>query len=172
MSDASLGALAEEVGDLLRRRGETLALAESCTGGMIAAAITEVAGSSDYLWGSAVVYTTHAKEVLAGLDPDRIREQGAVSAPTTEALAEAVRLRARAAYGLAVTGWAGPSADPPDELGVVFIALVDTSGVVSWRDTFEGDRNAVRRQASAAALIRLRARLSVAQEVDDGDDET
>lgn len=159
MSNQAIEDLAGEIGGLLRGRGETLAIAESCTGGLLAAALTEIPGSSDYLWGGAVVYTSDAKAVLAGIDPALIGDHGVVSAETTAALADGVRRRAGATYGLAVTGWAGPAAEPPEALGIVYVALADASSIDSERKRFDGDRRSVRRQACAAALDRLRARL-------------
>jgi len=162
-----LDRVAAEVGRHLRRRGESLALAESCTGGLIAATLTGIPGASEFLWGSAVVYTAAAKIELAGLDEAVLRAHGTVSAPTSEALAVAVRARSAATWGLAVTGWAGPEAGEGEEVGVVFGALADAGAVSSCRWRFVGDRNEIRRSAAAAVLDLLRRRLEEAQDVGD-----
>jgi len=159
--------VALEVGRCLRRRGESLALAESCTGGLIASTLTGIPGASEFLWGSAVVYTAAAKLELAGLEEETLRAHGTVSAPTSEALAVAVRSRSAATWGVAVTGWAGPEAAEGEDVGVVFGALAEAGAVRSCRWHFGGDRNEIRRSAAAAALDLLRRRLGEAQDVDD-----
>ncbi len=153
--------IATTVGNLLRQRQESLALAESCTGGLIAAAMTTVAGSSDYLWGSAVVYSAAAKQTILGLDDEILDEHGTVSGETTAALALNVRRISGATHGLAVTGWAGPGGGTEaDPVGTVYLALASPDGSETRRCSFAGDRNAIREQALVSALEWLQHKLS------------
>ena len=155
--EEDVSGLAREVGELLRRRCETVALAESCTGGLIAAALTTIAGSSDYVWGGAVVYSFAAKVKLVGLDSVFLRDNGTVSEPTTQALAFGIRQQSDSTFGLAVTGWAGPGADPPEELGTVYVAYSQHPEILeSRRYRFEGSRREIRVAAAKAALAWLR----------------
>ena len=157
MDEEDLSRLAREVGELLRRRGETVALAESCTGGLIAAALTTIPGSSDYVWGGAVVYSFASKVKLVGLDIPFLRDNGTVSETTTQALAFGMRDRSGATYGLAVTGWAGPDAEPPEELGTVYVAYSKDPEILESRPyRFEGGRQEIRVAAAKAALEWLR----------------
>jgi len=112
------------VGALLRERGATLAVAESCTGGLLASRITDVSGSSAYFLGGGVCYTAKLKTDLAGVDPALIREHGEVSEPVAIALARGIRERCGATYGIGVTGIAGPTGGTPDKpVGTVHIAV-------------------------------------------------
>jgi len=160
--------LAGEVGGVLVERRETVATAESCTAGLVSATLTRVPGSSDFFWGGTVVYGADAKIELAGLDPELLEEHGTVSATTTEALAETIRDRSGATYGVAVTGWAGPTAAPGEAVGRVFGAVAGHHGVVSRQWDFDGDRDAVRAAAVGAVLDLLRQRLAGS---DDGADD-
>lgn len=167
-ADERLRSLAPELIARLRDEGATLATAESCSGGLIAGALTGVPGASDVFWGGGVVYTSEAKLILTGLEPDVLELHGMVSARTSEALAAAIRTRSGATYGLAVTGWAGPTADDGGLVGEVHAALSHAGGGTarSWR--FDGDRDAIRAQAAAAALAILQEHLDAPQ---DGDHE-
>ena len=112
------------VGALLRERGATLAVAESCTGGLLSSRITDVPGSSQYFAGGGVCYTAETKTAIAGVDPALIREHGEVSEPVAIALARGVRERFGASYGIGVTGIAGPSGGTPEKpVGTVHIAV-------------------------------------------------
>lgn len=162
---ASLSWLAASVGEQLRHAALTLATAESCTGGLIAATLTALPGASDYFWGGGVVYGERAKVVLAGVDAALLERSGPVSAPTTEALAIGIRRRSGATFGLAVTGWAGPTAgDEGDEVGTVYACLSDGTTCRAGAWSFDGDREVVRTQAAIAALTLLRDRLSTPQD--------
>ncbi|HCX29625.1 MAG TPA: competence protein ComA, partial [Blastocatellia bacterium] len=104
----------------------TLAVAESCTGGLIAQRLTEVPGSSKYFIEGAVTYSNDAKTRTLGVEPVLLLEHGAVSAPVAQAMAEGIRKRARTDYGLAVTGIAGPGGGSEEKpVGLVYIALSD-----------------------------------------------
>lgn len=133
--------------------GKTVAMAESCTGGLCAALLTEVPGASAAFVSSAVVYQARAKSALCGLDPAFVARCGPVSAAVTRALAAAARERAAADLGLAITGWAGPEGGTAvDPIGTVYMALAQGDGVQVFRQRFEGDRAAVRLAAALTAL--------------------
>ena len=150
----------EVVGLRLSVGGYTLAVAESCTGGLIAQRITEVAGSSKYFVEAVVAYSNDAKTRTLGVEPILLLEHGAVSAAVAEAMAEGVRKRAATDFGLSVTGIAGPSGGTEDKpVGLVFIALASEVGTEHRKLTIPGDRHLVRWRASQAALDLLRRRL-------------
>jgi len=161
--------IASKVGELLRQRRESLALAESCTGGLIAAAMTTVAGSSEYVWGGAVVYSAAAKQTMLGLDETILDEHGTVSRETTAALATEAKRISGATHGLAVTGWAGPGGgSDADPVGTVFLALASPGGNKTRRCNFAGDREAIRYQALMSALEWLQHQLSAPGRDGDG----
>jgi nicotinamide-nucleotide amidase len=146
---------------LLTGKGLTLALAESCTGGLIAARLTELSGSSAYFVLGAVTYADSAKVALLGVPADLLARTGAVSAETAAAMAAGVRRQAGSDLGVAVTGIAGPDGGTTAKpVGTVFIALADARGVVTEAHRFSGDRAAVREQTVAAALDLLCRRVS------------
>ena len=153
--------LASAVGRLLRQEGKTLALAESCTGGMISAMVTDVAGSSDYFLGSVVSYANSAKESLLGVSDETLRAHGAVSEEGAREMARGARERFGADLAAAVTGIAGPGGGSEEKpVGTVFLALSDRNGDEEVRRrSFVGDRAHVRRSASLAALELVRRRL-------------
>ncbi|MBK9154076.1 MAG: competence/damage-inducible protein A [Chloracidobacterium sp.] len=150
----------EIVGRMLSERGETLAVAESCTGGLIGMRLTEVPGSSRYFVEGAITYSNDAKKSALGVPEAVLSDHGAVSAETAEAMARGIRERANAFYGISVTGIAGPdggSAEKP--IGTVFIGYSDGVETHSVRFVFPGDRELVRWRSSQAALDYLRRRL-------------
>ena len=152
--------LAARVGESLRQRRESLALAESCTGGLIGAAMTTVAGSSDYLWGSAVVYCAAAKQRMLGIEDSILDEHGTVSLETSAALAAAVKRISGATYGLAVTGWAGPGGGTEaDPVGTIYLALASPDDLQTRRCCFDGDRDVVRVRTLVTALEWLQGKL-------------
>lgn len=148
--------------DALRRRGWHMASAESCTGGLIAAACTAVAGSSDWFERGFVTYSNAAKVEMLGVDPSLIAAHGAVSKAVVEAMARGAVDRAGIELGVAVTGIAGPGgATPGKPVGTVWLAVaVRGAGtdiqVRAERLQLAGDRNAVREQTVRQALRRLR----------------
>jgi len=124
--------MAAALGRLLRQEGASLALAESCTGGLIANRITDVPGSSDYFLFSAVTYGNAAKVTVLGVSPDTLHRFGAVSTQTAEEMAMGVRRVAGATYGLSVSGIAGPSGGTPEKpVGTVCIGLAGSSGTTA-----------------------------------------
>ena len=149
------------VGRELARAGQTLALAESCTGGMIGEMITAVSGASDYFLGGVVSYANAAKADLLGVPADLIESCGAVSEPVAAAMAEGARAKFGADWALAVTGIAGPTGGTDDKpVGLVYIALASAAETVVHRHVFSGSRDIVRRRAAMTALNHLRLALS------------
>ncbi|MFN2481425.1 MAG: competence/damage-inducible protein A, partial [Pyrinomonadaceae bacterium] len=143
----------EVVGLRLAVGGFTLATAESCTGGLVAGRITEVPGSSVYFREGVVAYSNEAKVRLLGVPSDLIAEYGAVSAQVAEAMADGVRLRADADFGVSVTGIAGPDGGTEDKpVGLVYIALSDDAHTEHRKLLLPGDRQLIRWRASQAAL--------------------
>jgi nicotinamide-nucleotide amidase len=141
-------------------RQSTLAVAESCTGGMVASRITSVAGASRSFLGGAIVYSDALKYAFAGVPPELIAQHGAVSAEVAKALATGIRLRTGATLGLGVTGIAGPTGATEEKpLGLVHIALSSADKVESIEKTFRGDRQRVSEWTTTQALDLLRRRL-------------
>jgi nicotinamide-nucleotide amidase len=141
-------------------RNATLAVAESCTGGMVASRITSVPGSSRSFLGGAIVYADALKNAFAGVSADLIAQKGAVSAEVAEAMAYGIRLRTGATLGLGITGIAGPTgATETKPVGLVYIALSDPSRTDVMDRTFRGDRQRVREWATQQALDLIRRRL-------------
>ena len=150
----------EVVGLRLAVGGFSLAVAESCTGGLISERLTEVPGSSVYFREGVVAYSNDAKIRSLGVDSELIRQHGAVSAPVAEAMAEGVRQRADTDFGLSVTGIAGPGGGSEEKpVGLVFIALSDDAHTEHRKLILPGDRHLIRWRASQAALDLLRRRL-------------
>jgi len=148
------------IGQLLRARSATLAVAESCTGGLLAERITSVPGSSDYFLGGLLVYSDRAKRELAGVQPALLEQCGAVSEPVAVALADGVRRQTGATYALAVTGVAGPGGGTEQTpVGTVFIGVAGPEGAGGRRFRFLGDRERVRAFAAQTAMDLLRRRL-------------
>ncbi len=139
--------------EALLRREWRVAVAESCTGGWVAKALTDLAGSSAWFERGVVVYSNAAKSDLLGVPPDLIVRHGAVSREVAEAMAVGLRERAPVEVTAALTGVAGPGGGTPDKpVGTVWIAWADGDGVEAERFLFGGDRDAVRHASVAAAL--------------------
>ena len=150
----------EVVGRRLAITGFTLAVAESCTGGLIAQRLTNVPGSSGYFIEGVVTYSNESKTRLLGVDKKLIRDHGAVSKEVARDMARGVRHRAKTDFGLAVTGIAGPGGGTEEKpVGLVYIALADAAHTEHKRFKLPGDRELVRWRASQAALDMLRRRL-------------
>ncbi len=147
------------VGRLLRARGLTLALAESCTGGLIASRLTDVAGSSRYFERGLVVYSNAAKQNLLGVPEGLLARHGAVSAECAEAMARGVRSHAGTDLGLSVTGIAGPEGGSPAKpVGTVFVGLADARAATVRRYRFDRDREGNKALSALMALDLLRRR--------------
>jgi nicotinamide-nucleotide amidase len=150
----------EIVGLKLSLGGYTLAVAESCTGGLLAQRITEVPGSSKYFIEGVVTYANDAKTRALGVEPILLLEHGAVSAPVAEAMADGIRRRANTDFGLSITGVAGPGGGSEEKpVGTVFIGISSEDGTKHRKFKLPGDRNLIRWRASQAALEMLRRKL-------------
>jgi nicotinamide-nucleotide amidase len=148
------------VGRLLRERGATLAVAESCTGGLVASRLTDVPGSSDYFERGAVAYSIPAKTALLAVPPALLAEHGAVSRPTATAMAEGIRRSAGTTFGLATTGIAGPTGGTPERpVGLVHVALAWEGGSAAREYRLLGERDVIKHRASQMALEFLRRHL-------------
>ncbi len=144
---------AVELGGLLKEQGLTLSVAESCTGGLLAALVTDQPGSSAYFQGGVVAYSDAAKEELLGVSSALLAEHGAVSAPVAVAMAEGARTRFGSTLAAGVTGIAGPDSDGSSKaVGLTFVAIAAPDGSTAHEFSFDGDRWANRRQAAGEAL--------------------
>ena len=160
MTDDRLVALAERLYTVCVDRGLTVATAESCTGGLVAHAITEIAGSSAYFLGGFVTYADDAKREQLGVPPEVLAAHGAVSAQVARSMAEGARARLATSVAVSITGIAGPgggSAEKP--VGLTYVAVADQSGADVRRHLWSGDRSANKRDSAVAALELLLERL-------------
>jgi len=147
-------------GYFLQMRNATLAVAESCTGGLLAERITSVSGSSRYFIGGAIAYSNQLKTALADVPAELIEKHGAVSREVAAALAEGIRKRCGATFGLGITGVAGPTGGTPEKpVGLVFHALASDTGTEVIERKFPGDRKRIRWFASQQALDMVRRKL-------------
>jgi PncC family amidohydrolase len=150
------GTLEEQIGHALMHRGWTVALAESCTGGLIGHRLTNVPGSSAYFLGSIVAYAYEAKEHLLGVRHQTLYEHGAVSRETAIEMARGARRSLSADVGLSVTGIAGPGGGLPDKpVGLTWVGLSQRDRDQAERFVWSGDRLANKEQSAEAALILL-----------------
>jgi nicotinamide-nucleotide amidase len=152
-------ALEAVVGDLLRERGWRIAVAESCTGGLLLGRLTDIPGSSGWVAGGVVAYANDVKTAMLGVPASMIDVQGAVSEPVAVAMAEGVRTRLVADVGVSVTGIAGPGGGSTAKpVGTVVVAVsAATSEVKTF--AFVGDREMIRRHSTAAGLDMVRRAL-------------
>jgi nicotinamide-nucleotide amidase len=146
------GELARTAIGLLIERGETIASAESLTGGLVAAALTSVPGASAAFRGGIVAYATDLKAAVLGVPDDLLEQRGAVDPAVAEAMAEGARSRLGTTVGISTTGVAGP--DPADgkPVGTVFVAVAGPGGAVSRELALTGDRQAIRAASVESAL--------------------
>ncbi len=141
------------VGRLLRHMNHTLAVAESCTGGLLGGTITRVPGSSAYFLGGVIAYHNRIKQDVLNVPEALLNHFGAVSEPVAILMAEGVRLRFVADMGVGITGIAGPTGGTPEKpVGLVWIGLSLHGRTRAFRHRFEGDREAIRQQSVRAAL--------------------
>lgn len=159
MRSDDLNRLAKTVLARCRAKGWTLATAESCTGGLVAAALTDIAGASDVVERGFVTYSNRAKSELLGVPADLIARHGAVSAETAAAMAQGALAKAPVDLVVAVTGIAGPSGGSPDKpVGLVYFGVARRGGKSQTeRKIFTGDRAGIRRAATVRALELLAA---------------
>lgn len=147
-------------GTLLKTRGETLATAESCTGGNIAYRFTAMPGASEYFKGGVVAYSNEVKIALLGVDPESLNRYGAVSQSVAEQMAEGVRRATGATYGISTTGIAGPTGGTPEKpVGTVWMAVATPNGVFSRRMVFGSVRSQNIERASSNCINLLRLQL-------------
>jgi PncC family amidohydrolase len=160
-------ALELQIGPRLRQEKMTLVTAESCTGGLIASRITDVAGSSDYLLGGITAYANEAKVALLGVSWDTLRAFGAVSRQTVLEMARGARRALGASLAISVSGIAGPGGGLPDKpVGTTWVALTATDGEWARLYSFSGDRAQNKTSAADAALQLLLDYLSGARQLD------
>jgi nicotinamide-nucleotide amidase len=152
--------LEEVVGMYLVMRQKTLAVAESCSGGLLAERLTRNSGSSNFFLGGAICYSNALKTSLAGVPTTLIEEHGAVSQPVAQAMAEGIRARTGASLGVGITGIAGPTGGSREKpVGLVFIGLADERGTQVREFRFPGNREKVRLWATQMALEMIRRRI-------------
>jgi nicotinamide-nucleotide amidase len=152
--------LEEVVGQLLLQRGQTLALAESCTGGLVSHRITRIPGSSAYYYGGAVTYSNEAKVKFLGVKPATLTAHGAVSQETALEMSQGIRERTGATIGLSITGIAGPSGGSNEKpVGTVWISIAQKNHHEARSFRFHGERERIILGASQTALNRLRLTL-------------
>lgn len=149
------------VGHLLRRRGKTLATAESCTGGYLGKLLTDVPGSSDFYQGGIISYSNDLKIRHLKVSPEVLDRWGAVSEPVACQMAREVRNWSGADLGLSVTGIAGPSGGSPEKpVGLVYLGLSDSAGTRARKLLLEGDREGIRTNTCRIALDWIRRHLT------------
>lgn len=142
-----------QVGRALKEGGWTLAVAESCTGGLVGHKITEVPGSSDYFMGGIIAYAYQAKEKFLGVDPVTLETYGAVSEETAVEMAEGVREAFDVDIGIGITGIAGPSSDQSEKpVGLTWIAASTADDVKTESHLWKGNRSSNKVQSAEAAL--------------------
>jgi nicotinamide-nucleotide amidase len=144
--------LARRAAATLAEAGASVATAESLTGGLLGAVLTDVPGVSKVYRGGVITYATDTKALLLGVPEEMLQRDGAVAATTAAAMALGVRERLGATYGVATTGVAGPEAAESKPPGTVHVGVAGPTGVQTAVNAFDGDRDRVRRLACAAAL--------------------
>ncbi len=153
--------LEEESGKLLREQGLTLAVAESCTGGLLGHCITEVAGSSNYFLGGIISYSNEAKEKLLGVRHETLLAQGAVSEETAREMAQGARRVLGSDLALAITGVAGPGGGTAEKpVGFTYVALADARGEIVEQHTWPNGRSGNKAHSAEAALRLLKSYLT------------
>ena len=163
MDSESVSQLVERLQSLCLERGLTVATAESCTGGLIAKLITDVAGSSGYFRGGIVSYSNEAKIGLLGVREEELSSHGAVSAQVARSMAIGARGRVGADLAVSVTGIAGPGGGSvAKSVGLTYVAVADAAGADVRRFVWSGDRTGIREAAARAALELLIERVSAA----------
>jgi nicotinamide-nucleotide amidase len=154
--------LEQAVGHLLRKRGEQLAIAESCTGGLIADQITNIPGSSDYFKEGVVAYSNESKIKRLRVSSQTLQKFGAVSEPTAGEMAKGILKTSGADWGIAVTGIAGPGGGTKEKpAGLVCFAIASPKNVQSWTRRFFGSRTEIKQKSALMALDLLRQQLKL-----------
>jgi len=149
--------IAKKIHKLLLKKGKTIAVAESCTGGILSSLLTDISGSSGYFILGAVVYSNSSKNLLLKIPLSVIRKNGAVSKVVALKMADSARKLAKSDYGIGITGIAGPGgATLLKPVGTVFISLASKNKQICQRFLFKGNRSGVRKQAALKALQLLK----------------
>ncbi len=144
------------IGDLLRKRGWTLSIAESCTGGLVCDRITDISGSSDYFMGGMVTYSNESKERHLGIPRKDIERYGAVSAQVARKMAQGIRKTFGTTLGLSTTGIAGPTGGSLKKpVGLVFIGLSDGKRTMIKKEIFKGSRRTIKEHSARRSLNHL-----------------
>ena len=154
MSDQTAD-VAAAVLERLRERAETVATAESLTGGLVCATLVDAPGASAIVRGAVVAYTADVKSQILGVDDDQIASNGTIDAEVARQMAEGIRLRLGATWGVATTGNAGPDSSEGKPVGTVFIAVAGPRTSAVRELSLSGDRSAIRRSTTTAALSLL-----------------
>lgn len=147
--------LAAQLVAALLGRGQTVATAESLTGGLLAGFLTSVPGASEVFLGGVVSYSTDVKQELLGVPEDVVRQHGVVSAPCAEAMASGARDLVRTTYALSTTGVAGPDTQEGKPVGTVYVGVAGPEGVSSLPLDLDGDRAGIREGSCVAAMSAL-----------------
>lgn len=151
----------DEIARTMTEHNQTLAVAESCTGGLLGAAITRMPGASDFFRGGVIAYHNDVKRQLLKVRREALEDVGAVSEPVAQQMALGARAALSAGYAIGITGIAGPAGGTPEKpVGLVFICVSSDAGDIVRKYNFTGDRDAVRRQAVAAAFEILKEKLA------------
>ncbi len=147
----------QQIHTLLIKKHKTLAVAESCTGGLLSSLLTSLSGSSDFFILGTVVYSNYSKHLLAKVPLTLIKKHGAVSQPVAEALAQNIRKIAKTNYGIGITGIAGPTGGTAAKpVGTVYIAAANKTKTICRRFQFQGTRTSIRQQSCISALKLLK----------------
>ncbi len=145
--------LEEKIARLLKKKHQTVSVAESCSGGLLGHQLTNLPGSSKYFYGGVIVYSNAAKVKTLGVSADIIKKQGAVSAPVAQKMAEAVRKLFKTDFGISITGIAGPSGGTKDKpIGLTFIAVAKQKKILCRQFRFKGTRLNIKTLAVHSAL--------------------
>lgn len=161
MNDATLDRqiheLVVQIKEALTQRGESMATAESCTGGLVAASIVAEPGSSDILAGGIVAYRNEIKEILLGVPHDVLERFGAVSEQTVEAMAEGALRKFGCQWAVSTSGIAGPTgAEPGKPVGFIWMCVANNQEKVSFSEIFDGNRNEIREKSVYKVLGKLK----------------
>ncbi|MBT9131704.1 nicotinamide-nucleotide amidohydrolase family protein [candidate division NPL-UPA2 bacterium Unc8] len=161
LPDVGRESLERIVAGLLTSKNKTIAVAESCTGGIVSSKLTDVPGSSCYFREGIIAYSNEAKIRLLGVPPEMIKRFGAVSSQVAELMADGVRKSSSADIGIAITGIAGPEGGTTEKpVGLVYLGLADGNRVICEEYHFTGERSAIKLRASEAALKLVRRTLT------------
>jgi len=148
--------LSIQIGQILNKKGFTIATAESCTGGLLAHVLTGVSGSSDYFIGGVVAYSNQVKESALGVQTDTLIKHGAVSSQTAQKMAEGIRTKFHTTIGLSTTGIAGPTGGTPEKpVGLVWLGISTPEKTNTYECYFSGDREVIQYQSVKEILSQL-----------------